>query len=337
MARAPNRGATLARSWPLANNWFLLRTAVRPVRWGDCSKCLRGIRAIPANLAAIAPPYLYDVEANQCIGRSVLRAIIIGAGRGSRLMPATADAPKCFARVGRRRILDWSLAAFRECGLDDIAFIGGYQIDKVRAAYPELVFRHNERWESNNILASLFHAEDLMDGPFVCCYSDTLFRPSVVAGLIACESPMGLSVDTDWLGRYAERTEHPSDDAEKVTVENGLVTRIHRDIAEDEAHGEFTGMARFSAEGAARLREHYHDNRRRYDGRIFGDGRTFEKAYLIQLFQKMIEAGERFAHVDTRGGYLEIDTQQDYDYARRYWATDESDRESPQPTEATTR
>ncbi|NLE39962.1 MAG: phosphocholine cytidylyltransferase family protein [Pirellulaceae bacterium] len=256
-------------------------------------------------------------------------------------MPATADAPKCFARVGRRRILDWSLAAFRECGVDDIAFIGGYQIDKVREAYPELVFRHNDRWESNNILASLFHAEDLMDGPFVCCYSDTLFRPSVVAGLLASECPMGLSVDTDWLGRYADRTEHPSNDAEKVTVENGYVTRIHRAIAENEAHGEFTGMARFSAEGAARLRRHYHDNHRRYEGQIFGDGRTFEKAYLIQLLQKMIEAGERFVHVDTQGGYLEIDTQQDYDYARRYWATGashgESPRESPRPTETTTR
>jgi hypothetical protein len=33
----------------------------------------------------------------------------------------------------------------------------------------------------------------------------------------------------------------------------------------------------------------------------------------------MIEAGERFVHVDTPGGYIEIDTQQDFDYARRHW------------------
>ena len=61
-----------------------------------------------------------------------MKAIIIGAGRGIRLMPTTANTPKCFAEVKGRRILDWALAAFRANGLDDIVFIGGYQIDKVR-------------------------------------------------------------------------------------------------------------------------------------------------------------------------------------------------------------
>lgn len=234
-------------------------------------------------------------------------------------MPTTADAPKCFAEVGGRRLVDWAAAAFRENGIDEIAFIGGYQIDKVRADYPEFLFRHNNQWESNNILASLFFAEDLMDQPFVCSYSDCLFQPSLVAGLLECDHDLALSVDVDWLRRYADRTDHPPDDAEKVTVENGLITRIHRAIPEAQAHGEFTGVARFSAAGAARLREHFHSQHKQHGDGPFSDGRTFQKAYLIQLFQKMIEAGEEFAHVDSSGGYIEIDTQQDFDYARRHW------------------
>ena len=113
-----------------------------------------------------------------------MRAIIIGAGRGIRLMPTTADTPKCFAEVGGRRILDWVLDAFQANDVRDIAFIGGYQMDAVRAAYPQLTFRHNDQWERNNILASLFFAEDLMDEPFMCCYSDTLFTPEVIRGLL---------------------------------------------------------------------------------------------------------------------------------------------------------
>src|SRR5688500_2810198 len=123
-----------------------------------------------------------------------MRAIIIGAGRGIRLMPTTADSPKCFAEIGGRRMIDWAVEAFRESGVRDIAFIGGYQIDKVRAAYPAFTFRHNERWEQNNILASLFYAEDLMDEPFICSYSDILFRPSVIAGLAASQEDIALSV-----------------------------------------------------------------------------------------------------------------------------------------------
>lgn len=248
-----------------------------------------------------------------------MQAIIIGAGRGARLMPTTADAPKCFAEVRGQRILDWTLAAFRASGIDRIAFIGGYQIDKVRDAYPELTLRHNANWQQNNILASLFCAEDLMCEPFVCAYSDILFTPAVVARVLASDADMSLVIDTAWSERYRERTEHPPDDAEKVTVADGLVTRIHRAIPPADAHGEYIGVARFSTAGAARLREHYRRCRDQFAGQPFREAATFERAYLIHLFQEMIEAGEQFAHVDTPGEYIEIDTQQDFDYARANW------------------
>ena len=248
-----------------------------------------------------------------------MRVIVIGAGRGRRLMPTTADVPKCFAEVAGRRLIDWAVDAFRENGLDRITFIGGYQIDKVRDAYPAFAFRHNSDWANNNILASLFYAEDLMDEPFVCCYSDVLFSPRVVAGLLEAGGDIALGVDTAWLERYGERTEHPSDDAEKVTVASGAVTRIHRAIPEAQAYGEYIGVARFSEVGAARLREHYHRCRQLHAGKPFREAPVFEKAYQIHLLQEMIEAGERMLHVDTPGGYIEVDTQQDFDYARQRW------------------
>lgn len=248
-----------------------------------------------------------------------MQAIIIGAGRGARLMPTTADAPKCFAQVGERRILDWALHAFRQNGVHKIAFIGGYQIEKVKQDYSDLVFRRNEQWQRNNILASLFCADDLMDDGFLCAYSDILFTPAVIQRVLASDADMSLVVDTDWEVRYLERSEHPPDDAEKVIAKNGAVTKIARDIPIADAHGEYIGVAKFSPAGAKRLRDHYRRAREKHSGRPFREAQSFEKAYLIQLFQEMIEQGERFAHVDTPGEYIEIDTQQDFDYARRHW------------------
>jgi choline kinase len=234
-------------------------------------------------------------------------------------MPTTADAPKCFAEVDGRRLLDWTLEAFRANGLERVCFIGGYQIEKVQQDYPEFEFRENRNWEHNNILASLFCAADLMDDAFICCYSDVLFTPDIVARLALSKHDMVLGVDTAWLERYAHRSDHPPDDAEKVKVANGCVTRVDRRIAETEAHGEYIGLAKFSAAGAARLREHYQRRQAEFAGRPWREARSFEKAYKILLFQDMIEQGERFAHVDTPGGYIEVDTQQDFDYARRFW------------------
>jgi len=251
-----------------------------------------------------------------------MKAIIIGAGRGRRLMPTTEDEPKCFARVGDRRILDWTLDAFRRNGIEEIKFIGGYRIDKVQEAYPEFTFYHNADWPNNNILVSLMHAEPEMHEPFICAYSDILLTPEVIARVLENTADIALMVDTRWLDRYRHRSMHPSDDAEKVTVENGTVTRVHREIPEAEAHGEYTGVARFSARGAALLVEHYHRARRAYAGLPFREAKVFEKAYLIHLFQEMIEAGVSMAHVDVPGGYMEVDTQEDYDLARRHWRSD---------------
>ncbi len=102
-------------------------------------------------------------------------------------------------------------------------------------------------------------------------------------------------------------------------MRDGVIVRVQRDIEEDEAHGEFIGVAKFSGAGAARLRHHYNRCRKRDAGRPFHEAAVFEKAFLIQLLQEMVNAGEPMVHVDTPGGYIEVDPQQDFEYARRFW------------------
>jgi choline kinase len=223
--------------------------------------------------------------------------------------------------VQGKRLLDWALQAFSEAGLSEICFIGGYQIDKVRRDYPHFVFRHNDNWENNNILASLMYAEDLMADGFVCCYSDTLFTGELARNAIQQAGDIVLSVDTRWLERYEFRTQHPPDDAEKVIARNGHVTRVHRGIAPAEAHGEFTGLVKFTSQGAAALRKHFHRARSAWAGKPFREAVSFEKAYLILLLQQMIEDGVTIAHSDTAGQYMEVDTQQDFELARQNWGT----------------
>src|SRR3954465_1134668 len=75
-----------------------------------------------------------------------MRVIVIGAGRGRRLMPLTADAPKCFAEVAGKRLLDWAVEAFAVNGLDRVCFVGGYKIEKVQKKYPAFSFRRNADW-----------------------------------------------------------------------------------------------------------------------------------------------------------------------------------------------
>jgi L-glutamine-phosphate cytidylyltransferase len=225
-----------------------------------------------------------------------MRAIIIGAGRGRRLMPTTENAPKCFAEIRGKRILDWTIEALAAGGVTDICFVGGYRMEAVEREYPQFTFRHNPEWESNNILVSLMYAEDLMDRPFVTTYSDILFTRDIVAGLIGAQAEIALGIDTDWREHYRPRTQHPPHDAEKAITRDGRVHRVHRSI-----------------------REHYHRRRREFWDRPYREAPQFQKAYLIHLFQDMIEQGVEFGHADTHGMYREIDTQEDMNLAQQGW------------------
>jgi len=248
-----------------------------------------------------------------------VKAIIIGAGRGRRLMPLTDDVPKCYAPVAGRRILDWTLDALRTAGLDDVVFIGGYRIERVRADYPHLRLRHNAEWERNNILASLFHAEAEMAEGFVSTYADILYTGAAAQRLVASPADITLLVDTDWRERYRPRTEHPESDGEKVRLDGKRVIAVSRDIPPGEAPAEFTGVAKFSSRGARTLVEHYHRVRAAQGDRPFARGRPFGQAYLIDLLQPMLEAGVEMRAVTTHGGYFEIDTTQDFQLANAGW------------------
>jgi choline kinase len=248
-----------------------------------------------------------------------VNAIIIGAGRGSRLKAMTDSQPKCYVTVGGVRLLDWTLEAFDDAGLQQKVFIGGYQIDQIHRDYPHLVFVHNADWQNNNILLSLFHAEEHMDGGFVCAYSDILFRDSVVRDAMSHPGDIVVCVDTRWRDRYQHRSQHPEHDAEKVTVSGDRVTEIHRDIESADADGEYIGVAKFSPRGAALLREHYHRIRSEFSGKPWREAKVFEKAYFILLLQEMIEQGVPVHFVATHGDYAEIDTEEDYALANADW------------------
>lgn len=251
---------------------------------------------------------------------AALKAIIIGAGRGERLMPHTADAPKCFAEVKGRRILDWGLEALRAGGLGEVVFIGGYCIERVQEEYPGFTFCHNRDWQNNNIMVSLMHAEFHMDEGFVCAYSDILYRPEVVRRLMQSPHEITLVCDTAWRARYRQRTEHPEADAEKIAAIGNRVVAINRTMRSEMAHGEYIGVARFTEAGAAALRDTYHRAKATCDGQPFQAAASFHKAYLIDLYQEMLDEGVPMRLVETAGGYMEVDTNQDFQIARREWA-----------------
>jgi len=251
-----------------------------------------------------------------------MKAIIIGAGRGRRLKHFTEDVPKPLVPILGRPMLDGVLEALRAGGLtaDRTVFIRGYKGEVIAARYPQLTYVENRDWPNNNILMSLLCAREHLGSGFVSTYADIVYRPEAVEKAMASPHDITLICDADWRRRYAGRSEHPETDAEKLTLDGERVVALSRTIAPEAASGEFIGVLRMTATGARLFLEAFDAQRAKYaDDEEFHEGRTFKKAYLIDLLAKMLADGVPMHAAPVHGGYMEIDTTQDAALAETWW------------------
>jgi choline kinase len=250
-----------------------------------------------------------------------MKAIIIGAGRGSRLGPETDTIPKTLVHVMGRPMLDFILDALGEGGIPrkDVVFIAGYAEEAVRARYPDLEYVQNAGWKDNNILLSLLTAREHLVGGFVSTYADIVYEADIVRQLAESPHAITLGCDIAWRRRYVDRLQHPESDAEKLRAEGSRVVELSRRIPSERATGEFIGVMKLTKSGAAELLTAFDAAERAHARTVWREGRTFEKAYLIDLLQTMIEAGTEMHRVDTPGGYMELDTLEDLAAAERWW------------------
>jgi choline kinase len=250
-----------------------------------------------------------------------MRAIIIGAGRGSRLQQETDEIPKTLVPVMGRPMLDWILEALAEGGIarSDVVFVCGYAEEVVQSRYPDLTFVRNADWQNNNILASLMCAREHLGEGFLSTYADIVYDGAIVKKLVESPHAIALGCDTEWQRRYTERFQHPESDAEKMRADGSRVVEVSRTIPSIQAAGEFIGVMKLSRAGAGALLDAYDAVRAAYAGKAWRGDKPFEKAYLIQLLQHMLEQGAEMHREDTPGAYMEIDTLEDLSHAEKWW------------------
>ena len=120
-----------------------------------------------------------------------MKAIILAAGRGSRMKKLTDEGPKCLVKLRGKTLLDWQLEALKNAGISQIAIVTGYK--RQLLANRGLEEFYNDRWAETNMVSSLACANAwLMEGPCIVSYSDIFYCIRAVALLM--ENPMPLAI-----------------------------------------------------------------------------------------------------------------------------------------------
>lgn len=160
-----------------------------------------------------------------------MQAIILAAGRGSRLAPLTDDLPKCLVQLHGRALIDRSVSSLRAGGVDRITVIGGYRADALRSRLADGSVDRivvNERWSSTNMVATMMSvADDLRREPALIVYGDIFFGPQIVRDLVDSSATLAVAYDPDGVRLWTERFSDPLADLEDFCVsQQGSVTRI---------------------------------------------------------------------------------------------------------------
>jgi choline kinase len=179
-----------------------------------------------------------------------MKAIILAAGRGSRMKDLTDEIPKCMVELRGRPLLDWQIEALGEAGIQDIAIVTGYRRELL--ASRGLYEFHNSRWAQTNMVSSLTEARAwLKECPCIVSYSDIFYKSSAVKSLMGLTDYLAVTYDPDWLVLWEKRFGDPLIDAETFRLgPDGTLLEIGRKPKSlDEVQGQYMGLLRMTPEG----------------------------------------------------------------------------------------
>ena len=246
------------------------------------------------------------------LNKNNCKALIIAAGLGSRLKKHTENLPKCMLDFGGKTLLQRQLESYKQNGIKEISLVKGYKKEKIK--YKDIKYFENKDYKNNNILNSIFYAEKVISGNIIISYSDILFDKSVVERTLKSDHDISVVVDIDWRGYYVGRKDHPISEAENVIFNsNNEVEKIGKiNTGNQEVHGEFIGMIKLSNRGTEIFKEHFHRLKKIYWNKPFQRAKIFQKAYLTDFIQELVDIGIKVHCVIIESGWKEIDTVEDY-------------------------
>ena len=227
-------------------------------------------------------------------------ALILAAGRGSRLLSLTDDRPKGLVTLRGRPLVEWQVAALRRAGLERITLVTGYLSKQFDALGLPTV--HNLDWHRTNMVGSLMCRLDGFSGPLLLSYSDVVHQPAVIEALLAADADIAVSYDIDWLELWSRRFEDPLSDAESFRIDAaGELVEIGRRVSDTaEIEGQFMGLVSLSARGVEIIRE------------IVGSRPEYRAGLdMTGLLDICLQSGHVVRGVPTRGAWCEVDTQDD--------------------------
>ncbi len=165
------------------------------------------------------------------------QAVILAAGKGTRLRESSDSLPKPLTSVGGVPLIKRTIMTLADAGVRRVVVVTGFMADQVRAtvaedpAYAarglEIAFAHNAEFELANGISVMLGGR-AAGGPFVLSMADHIYGVAIARLLVGCtldEADLYLATDP----RVDQVLD--IDDATKVRSEAGRIVEIGKQVA----------------------------------------------------------------------------------------------------------
>ena len=180
-----------------------------------------------------------------------MKAIILAAGRGSRLGPHTDDKPKSLLELGNKSLIQRSLENLYQSGIEQVVVVVGYRHKMIE----EVIHRHFPDHFCKIVMnsdytrgsgSSLMCAWQEIAGDILILESDLFYDLEVVKRITDQKVLHALAMGHFCHGRKEV----------KIYLENGHIAKAAWGDPDDkEAAGDWVGFTRLSSESSAMLRQ----------------------------------------------------------------------------------
>jgi len=236
-----------------------------------------------------------------------MKALILAAGRGTRIRSIHGEHPKCLISSDGEAILDHQIHALFAADVREIGIVVGYESEQIiehvktrhRDHFHRFCFIHNPKFETTNNIYSLWVARDWLRGEaFMCLNADVLCEPDILIPAARITAPISMVVDPQW-----------RDETMKVIIRDGRVAKMSKKISRSEFSGTYIGVTTFSS-------EIQRDFFRSLDKLVAG-GHVNE--FFNVAVQELADTGVKVGFTSTAGlSWAEIDDPADLAFAREH-------------------
>lgn len=247
-----------------------------------------------------------------------MKAIILAAGRGSRMGSLTKNIPKCMVSFLGKPILKYIVDFLQmEKSITEIIILRGYKYDQVNLKS----VKYQNILNSKNMVDTLFKAISELSGEALIIYGDVIMDKQTIKALINSQKDISVLIDKNWYQYYNMRFENAYEDVEScVFNDSGQISNIGEKYpSKKDLMGQYVGGIKLSQKGCEIFKTFYAKIKKEYQGRKWIRDRLFEEMYMTDFLQGLINYGFEVNAVECKNGWLEFDSKSDIDcYEKLY-------------------